>query len=45
MTTTQIIISVAVAVAIIVALAASRSGPRVTRIDRTVREKKGGDDA
>jgi len=35
--TTQVIIVIAVAAAIIAALAASRSGPRVTQITRTVK--------
>jgi len=47
MTTTQIIIIVAVATAIVAALAAGRSGPRVTHITRTVKRDgdKDGDDA
>ncbi len=45
MTTTQLIIVIAVAAAIIAALAASRSGPRVTEITRTVRKDEDGPDA
>jgi len=47
MTTTQIILIVAVTTAIIAALAASRSGPRITQITRTVTrdDDKDGDDA
>ncbi|MES2120787.1 MAG: hypothetical protein V4513_09450 [Pseudomonadota bacterium] len=44
MTRTEIIIVILVAIAAIAALLAARSGgPRVTRIDRTVRRKKDGD--
>ena len=49
MTTTQLILVIAVATAIVAALAASRRGPRITQITRTVRkdndEPKDGPDA
>ena len=47
MSTTTLIIIVAVATAIIVALAASRSGPRVTTIEtrHESEDRKDGDDA
>jgi len=44
-TQTLVMLLIAVAVAIIAALAVSRSGPRVTQIDRTVRRKKDETDA
>ncbi|HYX47681.1 MAG TPA: hypothetical protein VE820_12780 [Sphingomicrobium sp.] len=45
MSAQTLIIIVAVAIAIIAALAASRSGPRVTQITRTVRKDKDDTDA
>jgi hypothetical protein len=47
MSTTTLILIVAVATAIIVALAASRSGPRVTHIEtrRETEDRKNPDDA
>ena len=45
MSTQTLVIIIAVAAAIIAALAASRSGPRVTQIDRTVRKEKDETDA
>jgi len=45
MSTQTLLIIVAVVLAIIVALAASRGGPRVTEIDRTVRKEKDDTDA
>ena len=45
MSTTTLILILAVAVAIIAALAASRSGPRVTHITRTVEKEDKDSDA
>ena len=45
MSTTILILIVAVAAVIIVALAASRSGPRVTHITRTVEKEDKDSDA
>ena len=44
MTTTQIIIAVIIVIAL-VAVLASRGGPRVTQITRTVRKEKDSGDA
>lgn len=44
MTTTQIVIIIAVAAAIVAALAAGRSGPRITQITRTVKRDEDKDD-
>jgi hypothetical protein len=45
MSLTMLIIIIAVATAVITALAASRRGPHVTEITRTVRKEQGGEDA
>ena len=44
MTTQQIIILIAILAAVIVFVASRRSGPRITRIDRTVRREKEGEE-
>ncbi|HVU30892.1 MAG TPA: hypothetical protein VHE36_10885 [Sphingomicrobium sp.] len=45
MSTFNLVIIIAVVLVIVVALAAARSGPRVTQIDRTVRKEKDDTDA
>ena len=44
MTTQQIIILIAILAALIVFVASQRSGPRITRIDRTIRHEKEDDE-